>query len=185
MPYFALGHLSFANTAAIMAGGTIGNYNLQYQLNKNDGAGYGTLKTLSAANLFAETGIDAQKGIKLKIRITTTVTNSTAITSLYITTVSSTIAQGYNYPLDTYNLTLTNIISSSDVVILQAGTETVLNQIDQNVGSTWIHTYETPTLIDIFVSKAGYVPFYIRNYNLQSSNASLPIAQTIDRNFIN
>jgi hypothetical protein len=185
MPYFALGHTAFANSAAVMAGGTIGNYTLQYQLDKNNGSGYGTLKTLSGANLSAETGIDASLGVKLKIRITTSVTNATAITSLYVITATTTVAQGYNYPLDTYNLTLTNIISGSDVVILQAGTETVLNQVDQNVTSNWVHTYETPTMIDIFVSKAGYVPFYIRNYNLQSSNASLPIAQTIDRNFIN
>jgi hypothetical protein len=98
--------------------------------------------------------------------------------------VSSTTAQDFQYPLDTYNLTLNGLISDSDVVILAAGTDTVLNQINQNPGNSWIHTYENATNIDIFVSKAGYVPFYIRNYGLQSSDANLPVVQVIDRNFI-
>jgi hypothetical protein len=46
-PYYILGHTAFANSAPVMAGGTIGNYSIQYQLDKNDGAGFGTLKTAS------------------------------------------------------------------------------------------------------------------------------------------
>jgi hypothetical protein len=80
-------------------------------------------------------------------------------------------------------LTITNVVSGSDIVVLQAGTETVLDQIDQNIGSSWIYNYQIITVVDIFVSKAGYVPFYIRNYSLPSNNASLPITQIIDRNY--
>jgi hypothetical protein len=191
MPDYMIGHTAFANTALVMAGGTGTNYNYNFSIDKNDGAGWSTMTvanytptTLGTA-LNALTGISASLGFKLRLKITTITTNATAITSVYMTTVSTAVAQDNQYPLDTYNLTLSGIVSGSDVVILQAGTETVLNQIDQNVGSTWIHTYETPTSVDIFVSKAGYVPFYIRNYALQASNASLPIAQTIDRNYIN
>jgi hypothetical protein len=80
-------------------------------------------------------------------------------------------------------LTITNVVSGSDIVVLQAGTETVLSQVDQNIGSNWVYNYQVLTVVDIFVSKAGYVPFYIRNYSLPSNNASLPIAQVIDRNY--
>jgi hypothetical protein len=188
-PDFIIGHTAFTNTALIMAGGTATNYGYKYQIDKNDGAGWSTesatlTPTTLGTSLNGLTGISASLGFKLRIRITTSTTNATAITSFYLTTVSTTTAQDFQYPLDTFNLTLSGLITGSDVVILSAGTDTVLNQIDQNVGSTWIHTYETPTNVDIFVSKAGYVPFYIRNYSLQSANASLPIAQTIDRNFI-
>ena len=189
-PYFIKGHTAFANTALVMAGGTATNYGYKYQIDKNDGSGWSaesatlTPTTLGTV-LSGITGIDASLGFKLRLRITTSTTNATAITSVYLTTVSTTTAQDYQYPLDTFNLTLTGLIANSDVVILQAGTETVLGQVDQNPTSSWIYTYETPVSIDIFVSKAGYVPFYIRNYSLQSSNASLPIAQTNDRNFIN
>jgi len=184
-PYFVLGHTAFANAVGVMAGGTIGNYSVEFAIDKNDNNGYSTYATASGANLAAVTGINAALGFKLKIRLTTTVTNATAITSLYFTTVSTTTAQDFQYPLDTNTLTLTGLVTGSDVVVLQAGTETVLQQVDQNIGATWIYNYETPTTIDIGVFKSGYVPFYIRNFTLQSANANLPITQTIDRNFIN
>lgn len=189
-PNFVIGHTAFANTALIMAGGTATNYGYKYQIDKNDGAGWSAesatlTSTTLGTSLNGLTGISASLGFKLRIRITTSTTNATAITSVYLTTISTTTAQDFQYPLDTFNLTLTGLVTGSDVVILSAGTETVLNQVNQNVESSWIHTYETPSAVDIFVVKAGYVPFYIRNYTLQSSNANLPIAQTIDRNFIN
>lgn len=184
MPYFALGHTSFQNAAAVMAGGTIGNYTLQYQLDKKDGAGFSALKTLSGVNLSAETGIDAAKGVKLKIRITTSTTNATAITSLYILTNSSAVAQDNFYPLDIINLSLTGIQTGSDVVILQSGTTTVLETGDAIAGSSYNYAYETLQNVDIGVFKNGFVPLYIRNYPLGSSDASLPISQTADRNFI-
>jgi hypothetical protein len=141
--------------------------------------------TIRFNHLPSELALSPDTGIKMKWRITTVTTNTTAINFMYIFAESTDIGRGYQYLLDTFDLTLTGLITGSDVVILAAGTETVLNQVNQNLGSSWIHNYETPTVVDIFVVKSGYVPFYIRNYTLQSSNASLPIAQTIDRNFIN
>ena len=189
-PNFIIGHTAFSNTALVMAGGTSTNYGYKYQIDKNDGAGWSaesatlTPTTLGTA-LNGLTGISASLGFKLRLRVTTSTTNATAITSIYLVTATTAVAQDNLYPLDTFNLTLDGLISGSDVVILQAGTETVLSQVDQNLGSIWVYTYENPTLIDIFVSKAGYIPFYIRNYNLQSSDSSLPINQVQDRNFIN
>ena len=189
-PNFIIGHTAFTNTALVMAGGTSTNYGYKYQIDKNDGAGWSTESiTLTPATLGTAlnglTGISASLGFKLRLRVTTSTTNATAITSIYLVTATTAVAQDNLYPLDTFNLTLDGLISGSDVVILQAGTETVLSQVDQNLGSIWVYTYENPTLIDIFVSKAGYIPFYIRNYNLQSSDSSLPINQVQDRNFIN
>ena len=189
-PNFIIGHTAFTNTALVMAGGTSTNYGYKYQIDKNDGAGWSTesvtlTPTTLGTALNGLTGISASLGFKLRLRVTTSTTNATAITSIYLVTATTAVAQDNLYPLDTFNLTLDGLISGSDVVILQAGTETVLSQVDQNLGSIWVYTYENPTLIDIFVSKAGYIPFYIRNYNLQSSDSSLPINQVQDRNFIN
>lgn len=191
MPYFAKRHTLFSNTPLVMAGGTATNYEYNFSIDKNDGAGWSTMTTANYTPTTLGTALNAigainpTNGFKLRLKLRTIVTNTTAITSVYLVTTSTAVAQDNQYPLDTFNLTLNGLVSGSDVVILQAGTETVLNQVDQNVGSAWIHVYETPTLVDIFVSKAGYVPFYIRNYNLQASNASLPIAQVTDRNYIN
>lgn len=185
MPYFALGHTSFQNSAAVMAGGTIGNYTLEYQINKNDGAGYnGTWKTLNGTNLSGETGISASLGTKLKIKITTTTTNATAITSLYVLTNSSAAAQDNQYPLDIINLTLTGLQTGSDVVVLTAGTETVLSDVNENPTSSYIYQYSSTGNIDIGIFKAGYRPFYIRNYALATTDATLPVAQEADRAYL-
>lgn len=114
MPYYALGHTQFANSALVMAGGTATNYNYNFSVDKNDGAGWSAMTT---ANYTATTlgtvlnalgALDASKGFKLRLKVTTTVTNTTAITSVYMTTVSTTTAQDYQYPLDTVNLTVTS-----------------------------------------------------------------------------
>jgi len=188
-PYFILGHTGFTNTAIVVTGGTATNYGYKYQIDKNDGNGWSSesatlTSTTLGTTLSGLTGIDASLGFKLRLRITTSTTNATAISSVYLVTTSTTTAQDYQYPLDTFNLTLTGLVSGSDVVVLSAGTETVLGQVDQNVSSSWTYTYETPISIDIFISKAGKIPFYIRNYTLQSSDASLPIVQVTDRNYI-
>jgi hypothetical protein len=99
-----------------------------------------------------------------------------------MTTVSTTTAQDYQYPLDTITLTLTGLQSSSDVVVYQAGTETVRDSKDSV--SSYSYTYETPESVDIGVFKAGYIPFYVRGYSLSSSNSSLPIAQVVDRAYL-
>jgi hypothetical protein len=185
MNYFALGHTSFQNTAAVMGGGTIGNYTLEFQIDKNDSTGYSSWTTLSGANLSAITGIDASLGLKLKIRITTSTTNTTAITSLYVLTNSTTTTQDYLYPLDTITLSLTGLISGSDIVILNAGTSTVLTSVDNNTSTSYNYIYSSSGIpVDIGIIKAGYVLYYIRNYTLLSSNASLPISQVIDRAYV-
>ena len=190
-PYYVLGHTSFQNSALVMAGGTATNYTYEYAIDKNDGNGYSTMTssaytatTLGTA-LNGITGIDASKGFKLKIKITTGTTNSTAITSVYVLTNSSTTAQDYQYPLDTITLSLTGLVAGSDIVVLAAGTETERVNVDANAGASYGYVYSSQESVDIGVFKVGYVPAYIRNYALSASDASLPVAQVADRNYSN
>ena len=81
------------------------------------------------------------------------------------------------------NLTLTGLQAGSDIVILNAGTETERVNIDANPGTTYSFTYSTLGNVDIGVFKKGFVPFYVRNYALSSVDASLPIAQETDTNY--
>lgn len=84
-------------------------------------------------------------------------------------------------------LTVTGISSGSDVVILTAGTDTVLTSNDGATNPVtsfqYAYTYAANTFVDIAVYKAGYVPYIVRNYLLENGNASLPVAQVIDRNY--
>lgn len=84
-------------------------------------------------------------------------------------------------------LTLTNIVSGSDAVVLTAGTTTVLASNDGATNAVtsfaYSYTYAAGTFVDIAIYKAGYVPYIVRNYLLQNGNVSLPMAQVIDRNY--
>lgn len=174
-PYYVLGHDVFPITQPIMAGGTIGNYDITYAI--DTGSGYSAFKNLSYpraggggasastnVTMTNTTGVSAgdyifgtniapnakvssitngttvvvdianigvvsgvltfnkipsetipATGAKLKIRINTTTTNATAITSLYIPTNSSSTTRAYQYPLDTNTLTLTGLIAGTQV----------------------------------------------------------------------
>lgn len=189
MPEYILGHTSFANSALVMAGGTATNYTYDYAIDKNDGNGFSAMTTANytattlGTALNGITGIDASKGFKLKLEITTGTTNTTAITSVYMTTVSTTTAQDYQYPLDVNTVTFTGLPTGCDVVVLTAGTSTILASQDAGAGTTFSFTYSGAQNIDIGFIKAGYVPYYIRNLALGTTDSSLPVSLTLDRNY--
>jgi hypothetical protein len=188
MPYFAKGHTSFQNAAAVMAGGTIANYRFIYQIDTGSGYSAASSELTAAALGTALSGIGAinpATGFKLKLTIKTTTTNATAITSLYVLTNSTAVAQDNLYPLDVLTLQLTGLIAGSDIVILAAGTETERVNVDSNPTTTYNYVYESLENVDIGVFRVGYVPFFVRNYSLPANGGSLPIAQVQDRNYSN
>lgn len=194
MPEYIIGHTGFANSTLVMAGGTATNYNYNYAIDKNDGAGWSamtttnytaTLENTLGTALNGITGINASKGFKLRLKITTTATNTTAITSVYMTTTSTTTAQDYQYPLDTITLSVQGLVSGSDIVILAAGTETVLATQEDISGTSYSYTYEAPQSVDIRIYKEGYYPSTVATaYMLGSSNASLLATQVPDVSYL-
>jgi hypothetical protein len=190
MPFYALGFTAFTNSLPSVAGtnatsagsGVWGNHLIEFAI--NTGSGYGSWLTLTAANLTAQS-ITPSTGFKLKVRITCQVTSSTnAISNLQIAMDTTSAAQSTNlYPMDTYTLTLTDLVSGSDIVIRQAGTSTIIDQVDANAGTTYDYVYETPQAVDILVFKAGYKVKSQRNYSLASADVTLPLAQTVDLNY--
>ena len=70
------------------------------------------------------------------------------------------------------------------MVILQAGTETILATQEDINASSYAYVYEIATTVDIRVYKPGYIPFAIVNYALGSTNASLPIVQVPDVSYL-
>lgn len=183
--YYRKGHTGFQNTTPTMSGGTIGNYTIEYDIDVNDGNGFtGSWSTASGANLSAES-IDPANGFKLKVRITTITANLTAITFLRFDTTTTLTAQEDNlYELDQYTLTLTGLVSGSDVVVLEAGTNNVLDQIDGCTSTSWQYIYFAADTVDIGIFKTGYTPLYIRNLSIGTTNASLPVAQMADRYYL-
>lgn len=228
-----------------MLGGTLANYHVTYQLDKNDGNGFsdwknlaysrtgaggssgstnvtmtsttgvavndyvfgtgisgtarvvsitnGTTIVVSVANtatvsgtlrfnqLPYETGISASAGIKMKWRIKTVVTNSTAITGVFVFSDSTNAGRAFQYPLDTNTVTFTGLPTGTDVVILSAGTSTILASADQIAGTSFSWTYSGSQNVDVGFIKQGYIPFYIRNLTLTATDSSIPVSLFVDR----
>ena len=192
MPFFAIGYTAFTNSAPTItgtnvtfsSGSTWGNHTLEYQVDTGSGYG-GTWLPLNAASLITNT-FNSTTGFKLKIRATClTASASNVITNMRVALTTTSSDQSTKlYPLSTNTLTLTGFPTGTDVVILTAGTSTILTQQDSNPTSVYTYTYEGTPTVDIGFIKAGYIPYYIRNLALGSTDSSLPIAMTIDRNYI-
>jgi hypothetical protein len=185
MPYFAKGHTALANLAPTLTGTTTGNLTYEFQYDK--GAGYnGTWLILNAANFVIAGAINPSTGVRLKVKATCSIASAAnLLANISIPTVTSTVDQNANlYPLDVTTITFTGLPTGCDVVVLSAGTETILASQDAGAGVTYSYTYETPTSIDIGFLKQGYVPFYIRNLALTSVDASIPVSLVVDRNFL-
>lgn len=131
----------------------------------------------------SESGLGPDTGIKMKWRITTAATNATAITSLALWADSTTTGRAYQYPLDLNSITFTDLVAGTDVVVLAAGTETILDQVDQVVGTSYTYNYSGAQDVDVGFLKPGYVPLYIRDLNLGLTDSSIPIAMVADRNY--
>ena len=189
MPYYALGHTQFTNSAAIMAGGTATNYNYNFSVDLNNGSGWSTMTTANYTATTLATALNAlgvlnpALGVKVRLKITTITTNTTAITSFYIITTSSAVAQDNQYPLDTNVVTFTGLPTGTDIVVLTAGTTTILAQQDSNPTSSYSFQYSGAQSVDIGFLRGGYIPKYLRNLDLTTTDTSLPVSMTIDRNY--
>jgi hypothetical protein len=160
MPDYTIGHTAFANAVGVMAGGTIGNYLIEFSIDKNDGSGFSAYQTATGANLSGVTGINAQLGFKLRVRVTTSTTNATAITSLYFTTVSTTTAQDYLYPLDVATVEIGGLVTDSRVVAKKVSDGTVLFNGVEVAGSV-LFTTDFIGAVRIIARKASAAPYYI------------------------
>lgn len=85
------------------------------------------------------------------------------------------------------NLTLSPIVTGSDVVIYTAGTTTVIESSQDIAGTSYVYDYpasEAGNSIDIGIFKAGYTPFFIRAYTKSSADATVPVSQVVDRFYL-
>jgi hypothetical protein len=81
------------------------------------------------------------------------------------------------------SVTISGVKPGSDVVILQAGTTNVLATGNAIAGAEYLYQSDEPAVIDIGILQNGYVPLYIRNFNLNQAGAVIPVSQVADRNF--
>ncbi len=193
MPEYIIGHTGFGNSALVMAGSTNTRYNYNYAIDKNDGAGWSSLTTndytpttLGTA-LNGITGIDASKGFKLRIKITTITSNTAAITSVYMTTISTTTAQDYQYPLDRISLKLIDLKVGSEVISYVGSNPATSVEIGgiESSGTFFSFFHDN-------VGQSGYIQIFALGYipitlpiTYSSTDQVIPIQQQTDRVYNN
>ena len=186
MPYFALGHTAFANSAPTITVSNPSVFTFEYQI--NTGAGYSAWKTLNASNLSGES-INPSVGFKLKIRITCNTNASANYTGLRIATVSTLSAQTDNlYPLSTSTLSFTGLQPGTEVRCY-TGTSPAsaveIAGVESTAGSTFSFTHANGgTAGYIMIFALGYQPIIIP-YTYKTTDDSLLIQQVVDRNYSN
>ena len=92
---------------------------------------------------------------------------------------------------NTRTLTLTDIVSASEVRIYDTGTQTEVAGIENTVavsGTQYAYTYNFSKAgegVDIVVHHVDYEYYRLVNYILSTTSTSLPIQQRFDRNYSN
>jgi hypothetical protein len=180
---FRLAHTGFKNTSPTLTGTNTGNLTYEYQIDTGSGYG-GVWKTLNGANLSAEV-VNPAIGFKMKMRLTCTGASLTnALTYVRVDTTSSLVAQSTNlYPLDYYTITLNGLQAGSKVAFRATGTETLLDDIQSEVGGSVSYTFPDNLVgsgIDITMLAPGYSFQKIANYVLTAANVDIPISQIVD-----
>jgi hypothetical protein len=250
LPYYVIGHTGFPIAEAVMAGGTIANYELTYAIDQNDGNGFSAFKNLyyprtgaggtngqTTITMASTTGVSvddyvwgtnvgpnakvvsidsgtnitvdnanigtvsgtlrfsqlpsqavtsAEDGFKLKIKIKTLAVNATAITSVYVWTLSTDTSRAYQYPLDLVPLTLTGLKNPTEVRVFNAGTTTEIagqENVTSGTFTTEIDGGAYPD-VDISILALGYQNTRLLNQTL-GDGLSIPVSQVVDRQYLN
>jgi hypothetical protein len=186
-PHFIKGHTGFRNVAANVAGvNPTTNHSFEYDLDTGGGFS-GTWKTVSGANLSAET--ISPEGFRVKIRITCTTSNTgNQLRGFAIQTTTTIAAQKANlYPLDVYALDLTGLQPGSEVRVYQGtdpATAVALAGVESS-GTTFNMVHSIPGQQGFLVVFA--IGFQVIRIPLTFSafDVSIPIQQALDRVFEN
>ena len=84
-------------------------------------------------------------------------------------------------------LTLSGIVNGSEVRIFTHGTTTELGGVESVTGNQFVFTYNyaAGTYVDIVVHNLYYLYYRLDNVLLGATNATIPVQQTIDRQYSN
>ena len=82
-------------------------------------------------------------------------------------------------------LTINDMVAGTDIVVLEAGTSNIVQQIDSYSGtdSSWAYDQDALPFADVALYKPGYIPRTFRNVQLGSVGASIIASQQADRNY--
>ena len=161
-----LGSWNLSGIVTLSAVLDLTNFNVSGTLFFDVGGEY----TFTDSNISSVDTVDGNETTFINPAGTTTITNNLDAVNITI-----------NSPAKI--LTLTGLITGSDVVVLSAGTKSVLASVDQMTGSTFEYQYTSQATVDIGIIKPGYVTQYIYGLALGTTSSSIPIIQRVDRSY--
>ena len=175
--YFILGISSLQNTAPVLDGTNTGNITLTYDLDK--GAGFsGTFKTLTAANLSAETGISATTGFRWRLRAVCATANASNLlraVSIFGNTTQTLISDNpysYNEPL----VSLSNMTTGSMAAIFRNSNGQLLDIEPHTLPRLYPAWYQDTTTT-LRVRRPGWNETET-SFTLTENGAAFPLNQT-------
>lgn len=160
--YWIKGHTALRNAALTFYGTNQSNHSFEFQIDTGSGWN-GTWLALTGANLSAQT--ISPTGFKLKYRIVCTTASATnAIIAIRIDTDSTQVAQDGNlHPLDTANVTVTNVVAGSRIKITKTSDGSLLaNEYCAGTSLTIALEYTGEVRIDVRkgTGSPAYKPWY-------------------------
>lgn len=136
------------------------------------------------AGTYDLSNISVPPGYTLRLRNNSAANAVTIKLAAGITYSESTAGGAISTTVQATTVTLTGLPVGCDVVILTAGTSTILDQADQIAGTTYAYQYTGTPLVDIGLIKPGYKPRYLRGVQLAITSATLPVSLEIDRTYL-
>lgn len=175
-------------TSALLAGSSVSSLSNTSFVSAGTGhaieitaTGTYTLNGISFSGYAASNGSTGNEAVYVNVASGSVTINSDSALSYRTAGATVTVVAGQK------TLSVTNVVSGSDVVILAAGTSTVLASNDGATNPVtsfdYSYTYAAGTFVDIAVYLAGYVPYIVRNFLLPANGGSVQVAQVIDRNY--
>lgn len=178
-PWRILGWNGLVSMAATGTNQTT-NHTYEYALDK-DGTGFGAWKTLSNANLAAETGIDPVVGFIPKLRISCTVSSTlNQLLSLrFDGTTTLALQNAALYPLGSSALTLTGLQVGSSIAVFSGATVAlgqapVVEAVATTTTATLNYEYGAATGV-VRIRKPGFTPLELTYSNV--AEVTIPVFQ--------
>lgn len=156
-----------------------------------DNANTGTVSGILRFNqLPNEVIADPLEGFPLRIRIKTTTTNVTAITSMFVYTNSTTTARTATYPLDTVSasLYLYGMEVGTEVRVYRTSDDFAIAGIESTIGDDFTYNYTWSGVdedVYIVVFSLTAQPIKFTNQILGANGLTIPVLPVIDRQYGN
>lgn len=185
-----------AFTGSGITGGTTADFDIEVSMRRPDSTwtAYQTFNLANSQSQLASLAADTDNEIQVRFRVT----KNTAGLNQYLSTMylDTTVDNTYRFPFiaQPVKLTLTGLQDGSEVRIYEAGNPN--NEIagtESVSGGTFVYDYDYTNAffggsdkdVDIVVHALGYLYLRLSGITLGSSDTSIPIQQTIDRQYNN